>query len=161
MVVSIILLVLLGLTQPLLTQQIHNHRLLTSLQSLYQSMQRARILAITQSTFVTVCPSKEGHFCDDSPDWHDGWIVFLDPLRVGQPSSQEALVEIRESVDKLVLSSGRRVRTRFSPEGTAYGHNLTIIACSRETEPLPRLVLSNAGRIRWEPVSSTEKCTKF
>lgn len=158
MVAITILLILLGVFQPTLTQQLHDQHISASMHTLYRSLQRARLNAISKSNYVTVCPSHSGQGCDDGSMWHHGWISFLDPLKSGQPSSPSAIFEVTEAQERLHLFSGRRKRTRFGPDGGAYGFNLTVTACNGSHEPLGGLVVSNVGRIRWQSAHDGEAC---
>jgi len=131
------------------------HHLLTS------SLAIARLSAVKRGEAVSVCPSKDGLSCEDEPIWDGGWIVFLDPGRTGQPTSPNAVLQRIDGIGaSLALRSTKgRTRVRFTPNGWAYGSNLSIRLCSRESaQLLGKVVVNNGGRPRSERFEEAKPC---
>ena len=158
MIVMALFAVLMGLISPAMAARAPEQDRFFAAHHLYAEFNRARLVAVTQQTHLTVCPSHSGTHCDGTNQWHVGWIAFLDPDKNGQPPNPRAILARGEDQPTLRITSGGRHRVRFQPQGTAYGNNLTLVFCSagvsgRATE----LVVSNPGRIQLregEPCSS-------
>lgn len=117
------------------------------------SLATARTLSITRGQRVSVCPLDSGNRCSGGSDWTRGWMVFLDPDRVGQPKDSDAVVQIMEREPgngalRVGTTPGRRL-VRYSPLGTAGGSNLTLSICAgNENRLLGQVVVSMSGRTR-------------
>ena len=113
------------------------------------SLAGARLRAIRDSAPVTVCPSADGRTCRADGIWTDGWIIYRDPRRSDQPTSDAAVIQQFDSLKpglRLRSTKGRK-RVRFLPSGWAYGSNLSIRLCSSE-RLLGSVVVNNGGRPR-------------
>lgn len=125
------------------------------------SLAIARLSAVKHGHPVSVCPSSDGLNCRDDLIWDDGWIVFSAPDRVEQPGSADAVLQRIDGVGTgLALRStvGRKL-VRFTPDGWAYGSNLSIRLCSREpVRLLGKVVVNNGGRPRSERYDKAEPC---
>ncbi len=149
MVVLALLSVLMGLVTPAMAARAPERDRFFAAHQLYAELHRARLLAVTQATHLTLCPSQSGDHCDGTNAWHQGWIAFKDPDKSGQPENRAAVLAYGEAQPDLRITSGGRVRVRFQPQGTAYGNNLTIEFCSAQNHGrATTLVVSNPGRIR-------------
>lgn len=149
MVVMALLSVLMGLITPAMAARAPERDRFFAAHQLYAQLHRARLMAITQQTHLTLCPSQSGQRCDATNAWHQGWIAFKDPDKSGQPQNLRAVLVHGEAQPGLHITSGGRVRVRFQPEGTAYGNNLTVEFCPlQSTGRATALVVSNPGRIR-------------
>lgn len=123
------------------------HHLLTS------SLALARITAVSRGKPVTVCPSSNGTNCRTDTVWEDGWIVFIDPLRTGNPASEAAIVQRLDPIGPglALRSTAARRRVRFSPSGWSSGSNLSVRLCSaKDQRHLGSVIVNNAGRPRSE-----------
>ncbi len=76
-------------------------RIMGETNNLANTLQRARIDAVTLSEPVSVCPSNNGASCTGSP-WHEGWIVFTDN---GAPGAVDG--------SDFVLSRGQPANSEF------------------------------------------------
>lgn len=125
------------------------------------SLAIARLGAVKRGEPVSVCPSSDGLRCRDDVVWDDGWIVFVDPGRNDQPGSEAAVLQRIDGIgDGLALrSTGGRTMVRFTPDGWAYGSNLSIRLCSREpARLLGKVVVNNGGRPRSERFDKEKPC---
>lgn len=130
--------------------------------SLTASLMAARLQAISERLPVAVCPSSDGRHCRITTDWSNGWIVFRDPQRAGQPARERDVLHRGDPVAKtvrLTSSSGRHL-IRYQPAGHAAGTNATFRLCSTARgSVLTRVIVSNAGRARVERPRRSLPCT--
>lgn len=150
LVVLVIVMTLIILIKPALNRHLLERKALAESQHLFQGLRRARLAAMTHNQPVMACPSRDGGTCDLISEWHHGWMVFRDPLGLGQPHHPEDILEVGGASKWLILTSGSRTRTRFSPNGSAYGYNLTINVCQSRNQVIQAdIIVSNPGRVRW------------
>lgn len=99
--------ILLTIGVPSFQNIVATNRIASLTNELSGALQLARSEAVTRGKTVTVCKtddvSDSAPSCNASADWQDGWVVFVDdnndgddtgetPLRVGQPSSGNAVI---------------------------------------------------------------------
>lgn len=109
-----------------------------------------RSLAITQRVPMSMCPSADGATCRPDQVWSQGWILFKDPDRRGQPAQSADILRVTQyppTSDIDVTSSLGRPVVRFLPSGRSSGTNITISLCSN-AKRLADVVVNNAGRAR-------------
>lgn len=151
-----------GLISPSLAQPLDRQSQRASMHQLHSHLNRARFLAISQQTWVTACPSASGRRCDRTTRWHDGWLVFIDRHKSGQPDDPDAVIAIGEALTTGVITSGARQRIRFDPQGHAYGSNGTIEQCpSKAPGPIQKIVVSNPGRVRFVEPDQLAVCHRL
>lgn len=122
----------------------------TSQGALLDALQRARADAVMRNARVLLCPSADGHRCDDATAWQRGWIVALDRDRDGQPDADAPLLIAHAALTAgtRVYSSAGRKRVAFHASGSAAGSNTRFTLCSMATRSGSAVVVSNAGRVR-------------
>lgn len=133
------------------TQATNAYYLLTS------SLMAARSGAVTRHRPVSVCPSADGLRCRDDAVWDEGWIVYLDPVRSGQPGDAAAVLKRidRLGSDLVVRATVGRPQVRYQPDGRASGSNVSLRICSRRSRSLlGSVIVNNAGRARSERSST-------
>ncbi|MBB4130220.1 GspH/FimT family pseudopilin [Xanthomonas sp. 3075] len=110
----------------------------------------ARSLAITHRIPVSVCPSIDGASCRSEREWSQGWILFKDPQRSGQPADVHSIVRVEQyaASDNISITGtiGRSL-VRFLPNGRNSGSNITISLCTR-AQRLADVIVNNSGRTR-------------
>lgn len=149
MVAIAVLAVILTTAVPALGSFLEQQRLTAGANHLVSHLQFARGQAISRNTLVAACPSTDGATCTGGNRWDDGWIVYLDPDKAGQPDGPEDVLRVVQDVEGLSADSDGRYRVRFKPSGMAYGTNLTIHLCSPDNPEAARAVIvSNPGRVR-------------
>ncbi|MGV7167618.1 GspH/FimT family pseudopilin [Xanthomonas citri] len=121
----------------------------------------ARSLAVTQGEPVSLCPTMDGTRCRTDRIWSQGWILFKDPGRDGQPPSAASVVRVEHDfatggID-IVSTAGRSI-VRFLPNGRSSGTNITISLCSNARR-LADVVVNNSGRARTVRYTSPTGCT--
>ena len=146
-----ITILLTGLAIPSLRETLHDNTIGSGRSQLTTLLNLARSTAIRRGLSVTLCPSDDGSACsDDWRGWHRGMLLFEDPNRNRQRDVGEAVIRRQESQPQLIIHSspGRR-SIRYSPDGAAWGSNLTLRICSRAGRGRNRaLVLYGTGRVR-------------
>ena len=129
------------------TQATNAYYLLTS------SLMAARSGAVSRRQPVAVCPSADGLHCRGDSVWEDGWIVFLDAAKTGQPKDAAAILKRvdRLGSDLVIRASAGRLQVRYHPDGRSSGSNVSIRICSRRSASLlGSVVVNNSGRARSE-----------
>src|SRR4249919_3390118 len=77
-VVLAIVAILFGVALPAVNSGMEAAHSFDARSSLLASLTVASNRAALTSTRAVICPSPTGSSCDDSVDWSQGWIVFLD-----------------------------------------------------------------------------------
>lgn len=149
MIAIALLAVILTTAVPALGRLFEQQRLTAAANHLVTHLQFARSEAIKRNDLVAACPSSDGGACTGGNRWEDGWIVYLDPDKTGQPANPAAVLRVVQGQPGLRMSSGGRYRVRFKGSGMAYGTNLTIRLCTAGNPHAARAVIvSNPGRVR-------------
>jgi type IV fimbrial biogenesis protein FimT len=150
MVVTVVAATLLSIGLPAYSHLRERVAVRSASHALTASLSLARTLAVTRRTPVSICPTRDGRTCAHATDWDDGWMVFLDPARRGQPASADHVIARDPGRSDLSMrSTGGRRLVRYQPDGRAWGSNVTLRLCSRhEGEVLARVVVNNVGRVR-------------
>jgi type IV fimbrial biogenesis protein FimT len=126
---------------------------LDALHGLTTSLAAARMAAVARGRPVSVCPSADGLHCRTDLIWDEGWLVFVDADRSGQPAGPGAILHHvqRAAADLPVRATAGRHRVRYQPDGMAGGSNISLSLCRRSDGRLVGQVVVNlAGRIRSE-----------
>jgi len=124
-------------------------RIVSAANDLVAHINQARLHAVTRREIAVVCPSLDGAGCTGHNRWDDGWIVFRDPDRNGEPDQPGDVLRVGSGMQNLVIDSAGRTRIRYQPSGTAGGTNLTIKLCDTSDPDRSRAVIvSNPGRPR-------------
>ncbi len=156
-----VLAIMLGIGLPAFGPTIERIRVTNAYNVLTTSLMSARATAIARGEPVTVCPSHDGVHCRDDQIWEDGWIIFLDGQRTGEPAGVRSILRRIESVGShLALRSTQgRPWVRYLANGRTPGSNVSLRLCSREDERLIGLVVvNNSGRARSQRLDGTKSC---
>ena len=141
--------ILMTIAVPSVGNLIREHRVTSHANTLVAHLHYARHEAVFRRTHVSACPSMDRQTCTGDNRWDQGWIVFVDAQRRGQPDDPDDILRVVQPNEDLLLHSAGRIRVRFQPHGGAYGTNLTIRVCDPTGTADPRAVIvSNPGRIR-------------
>ena len=145
--------VVMTLGLPAFADTLQRTRVSTASHSLSSTLASARSTAVMRREPVSVCPMTAQHRCRMDGVWEDGWMVFRDSRRTGQPASESDILRVVDALDEgLILraTSGRH-RARFQPDGRSTGSTLTLSLCSaNDHRLLGRVILNNWGRARTE-----------
>lgn len=120
--------------------------------TMFAAIQYARGLAVTTASRVVLCPSNSETMCQDDPDWHKGWIVFVDDNHNRERDEGETIYLVGDKAEDgfQITSSRYRRRIGFLPTGMSYGSNVTLRFCPPSgANVVPKaIVISNSGRPR-------------
>ncbi len=158
---------------PPFTNFIKDSRQSSSLINLRSDLYLARSTAIRYYRHVVACPSNSDNSnCSGSPDWENGWMVFVDVNKNGECNSINGICEDNGKVIKVgkaITATDLKLRgyrhrgykIRYDPEGFSYAFNGSIIACdSRGVEKARGLVISNTGRVRSTDEDDDLRCER-
>lgn len=146
-----VLAILTVLALPSFKGTLERTRTATALNRLTATLSSARSTALMRRQAVSVCPSQEGLTCRKDGIWEDGWIVFVDDKKTGQPASSSDILRVAEplSASLILRATPGRPRARFQPNGQSTGSTLTLSLCLRNGHrPLGQVILNNWGRAR-------------
>lgn len=122
---------------------------------LYSLMQAASRASFT-GTKAVLCPSKNGETCDDTIDWSDGWIIYMDQNSNHEREASEKLVNTVQALEGEVRLHSTVGRTRIVFQGNAgnAGSNVSFTQCDGRGPGKARsLIMSNAGGLRDAPAT--------
>jgi type IV fimbrial biogenesis protein FimT len=131
--------------------------------TLVTALEAARILAVSRSRHVVVCPSVDQQYCGRTTEWQHGWIVFSDTNHDGARDTEEPILSVAqaEPAGVAILGGAGRMRIDFRPDGSSPGSNATFTICdSRGAAEAQAIVINNAGRLRTgkAPASGAAAC---
>jgi type IV fimbrial biogenesis protein FimT len=119
--------------------------------TLVTALETARILAVSRSRHVVVCPSVDQQYCGRTSEWQHGWIVFSDTNHDGARDTEEPILSVTQahSSGVAILSGAGRKRIDFRPDGSSPGSNVTFTICdARGAAEAQAIVINNTGRLR-------------
>lgn len=144
--------VLFGIALPAFSSGIDAARASDARSALLASLMTASHKGALTGTRAVLCPSLDGQACiDSSPDWSQGWIVFLDRNADRERTPDESVVHHQGPLaDGVRLrSTSGRTRIVFQGNGGNAGSNATFTLCDgRGPAKAQSLVLNNIGRLR-------------
>lgn len=111
----------------------------------------ARSEAIKQAEWVNICKSLDDTTCDNSGEWHEGWIIFVDQNRDRQRNPGEKILRIGSSDTPSVTIDYGGAQTSnyviYKPNGRS-PHNGTFTFCITQEDVHPRALVFFRGRVR-------------
>jgi type IV fimbrial biogenesis protein FimT len=145
----------MALALPSFTQMRRNSESRSASHLLAASLAAARLAAVSLNRPVAVCAATTGGMCRSDGIWDEGWLVYRDDRRTGQPLNSTAVIHHvgpgQMAPGLRVRSSVHRSQARFLPDGRSSGSNLSILVCHPDTRVPPlRVIVNNAGRVRSE-----------
>ncbi len=136
---------------PELKRILASNRMITEINGLVAHLHLARSEAVNRGKRVVLCPGSDDGRCLGSPEWHRGYILFVDDNGNRERDTREPLIRVH-AVDApgiLITSSASRRRISYHPDGASPGSNLTFIFCeSQDATPPKAVIVSNTGRPR-------------
>ena len=140
-----------GLALPAFNRALERTRTATALNQLLSTLTSARSTALTRRRPVSVCPSHDRLTCRTDGIWEDGWIMFVDAGKTGQPAGAAEILRVADPLNRSLLlrATPGRHRARFLSDGRSTGSTLTLSLCLRTGHrPLGQVILNNWGRAR-------------
>ncbi|MFN3957350.1 MAG: GspH/FimT family pseudopilin [Tepidimonas ignava] len=178
MVTLTVLAILLAIGVPSLQSFVTSSRLRAATQDLFESLQTARMEAIRRNLRVTVCKANANFSnCNNTGQWQQGWIVFVDQTPGVAPSvdSTDAIIQVRPPLGGDIVihgnggSHGTATYVSFTADGGSKQLNGAFMAgtlrvCSTnaalsDNTRARQIVINAAGRVVSEAVSGvTNTC---
>ena len=160
--------VLISAAAPSMKQTVDSARLNGHADALLSALATSRTEAIRRGQSVVVCPSRDAVSCSTaSEDWSTGWIIFPDPLALGNPSSPAAIIRTYQSNDTRIrataaatLNGGIRYTAQGYSERPSGAFQAGTIAFCLPAMHAPengrQIVIARGGRVRSSRVSVTD-----
>jgi prepilin-type N-terminal cleavage/methylation domain-containing protein len=125
--IMLVVAVLASVGLPGMTRMLEGNRLSANTNRLVSSLYAARSEAVKRNTDVVICTrNNAGDGCDAGEYWNNGWIVFVDDDKHGDPGygvyndddADEVLLNLVEKSDTgMVFKAGASKNIRFTGEG--------------------------------------------
>ncbi len=118
---------------------------------LFLALNLARSRAVTTESHVVLCPSANQLSCDDTAQWHQGWLVFLDQDRNGTRGPEESIINVGQAFPPGIALSSTEGRKHiiYRADGSSGGSNVTFTVCDRRgLSKASSIVINNGGRPR-------------
>ena len=112
--------VLVGLAAPSFINTIEENNLTAAANDMLAALNLARSTAITQREDVRICKSTNGTSCDNTLNWEQGWLVFIDK---DPPGADEVIRVFSALPEGYTLRQGGNFNdwVEFKPSGAARG----------------------------------------
>ena len=151
MMTMTVLAILIAAAAPAFGNLIQSTEAQTSRSSLSTALGTARILAVSRTRHIVMCPSTDLQYCGHTTEWQHGWLIFVDSDHDGARGTDEELLSVADALPEgvAILTTAGRTRVDYRPDGSAPGSNVTFTVCDRRGDDLATaLVINNAGRVR-------------
>jgi len=144
--------ILLTAGVPSFTTSIKNNRMVTQLNGFAGALNLARSEAVKRGRTVTLCiRNTAGTDCNNSGDWQDGWIVFVDLDSDGAVDTNE-MISTREPFDgaqTFVFWTGANNIITYNGHGRATGATGNFNICDdRGVNYAHGIGISSTGRVQ-------------
>lgn len=154
----IILAIVATITLPNLTYFLAQNRLENTLNRVFRGLYYARGYAVTNSSYVTICPLESGS-CTDN--WHEDIYIFEDANSSLSLDTGEFVIRVTDQVDPRDTLTYPRKAITYRPDGSiSFMQSGSFIYCNVQYPELRgnRLTVSQVGRIR---IRDSDKCIKI
>lgn len=147
-----ILSILLASTLPDLSTLIANERSVVLTNRITGALAYARSTAITRQTTVITCQSLNSSTCNNSGDWHRGFITFVDHNNSKQRENDELLLRAYAAVNNGTQaifkgSAGIKHYIKYKSSGYAFP-NGSFLICNPAIGRGKALIMFRTGRLR-------------
>jgi len=157
-ITTAITLIIISLATPSFGSLIRRSQVESKANTVFDVFQLSRNMAISQSQFITICPSEKGIAC--SKKWQDGVMAFIDSDHDRQLSSDDEVINFQPGTSSSTLHGNQPYFT-YSPLGTLKGRMGSLITCSKNADNTlsVRLLISQMGRVRVKKDTLTDVST--
>ena len=113
----------------------------------------ARSEAVTKQMTIITCQSNNGSKCNQSENWHNGWIIFADKNQNKQREPEEMLLKVYAATDNgtqvIFNGSGAGIKyyMKYKPSGAAWP-NGSFLICNPNIGVGKALIMTQSGRLR-------------
>ena len=132
---------------------VQDNRLVTQVNQLLGHLNLVRSEAIKRGTTVTICKSANGVDCTPTSDWHEGWIIFVDPNRNRTVDAGEAIIRAQQALTegntvKFRASLGQNNDVTYRPTGFSEKNGTFTFCDARGPSRARAIILYRTGRPR-------------
>lgn len=120
MVTLAVLAILLSIAAPNMQSLVASSRLASNTNDFVGQLSQAQMEALRRGIRITVCKTANGSTCTDSGNWSQGWIVFTDPNRNGNPSGQTIIGKGIASSGITIVGDAKLAKfVSYGPDGSS------------------------------------------
>jgi type IV fimbrial biogenesis protein FimT len=153
MIVTVtVLAILAGLAAPSFSDFMRRNQVSSQSNEFLGALRLARATAISESRFVSICPSKDPSAatpaCEDSADFSQGWIMYNATVANKPFAAGDVLVKVNQATPNVSLMApdAGKVIT-FNARGASTAGALGILLCARRgSESIGESTLRATGR---------------
>lgn len=119
----------------------------------------ARTEAVTKQMTIITCQSNNGSECNQSENWHNGWIIFADKNQNKQREPEEMLLKVYAATDNgtqvIFNGSGAGIKyyMKYKPSGAAWP-NGSFLICNPNIGVGKALIMTQSGRLRLSKIQT-------
>jgi len=150
----------MAIAVPSMSAFVRNAELTSTANSLLASLNTARSEAMKRAMNAMVVPI-------DATNWSQGWIVFVDKARNGNPNDSTNIIVMRQDALPSYFAVSGPAGFKFDASGFAITNNGTVsvvrqdVSGAEQLRETRRVKVGNTGRVRiCTPTSTTDtECT--
>jgi len=148
-VILAMLVILTGFAAPSFNRLLASQRVVGEVNRFVGTLHQGRSEAILRNQRIVICQQQDDR-CTPNGGWQHGWFSFVDSNRNGVFDVSEPRLRQQTSLNPAItVTSGRRSRVVFQPDGVTPGTNATFTVCHTGFPELARaVIISNTGRVR-------------
>ncbi len=160
--------ILLTTGVPSFKQTLQNSRRATQVNAFIADMAYARSEALKRGDRVSLCRSNNYAdalpHCGTGDGWEDGWIVFSDSDRNGNPDEASDILRVHAALKgtQVTFRGNQNVRSRihYAPTGGISGTMGTLIRCDGRGPGTDarQIIFPLTGRVRTTPGDGSISC---
>lgn len=151
MVTVAVLAILTAVAAPSMVDFMRRNQVTSQSNEFLGALRLARATAISQSRFISLCPSKTSAdanpVCVDSNDYSQGWIMYTATAANKAFAGGNTVIQVAQAapnVSLLAPAAGKIIT--FSARGASTAGNLRILLCSRRGGDAGQSTLRATGR---------------
>ncbi len=144
-----ILAILLSVAVPSFSQMMRRNRLATAVNELVTALNLGRSEAYKRGLPVSVCATDSSQAsCPSTPNWANGWIVFVDTNGDGLRTSTETIIQNYSAVNNISVTTASAAVT-FNPVGVSSATSLVVkpTSCVAAAPEKRTITIATTGRI--------------
>lgn len=107
----------------------------------------ARTESIMKQINIITCQSNNGSECNESTNWHNGWIIFADNNSNQQRDPDEQLLRVYPATTNGTKAKFWKYYVKYKPDGRSYP-NGSFLICHPGIGVGKALVMFHTGRLR-------------
>jgi type IV fimbrial biogenesis protein FimT len=152
--------ILNAMAVPYFSEFISSLRTYNAAHMLRVALVTARSEALKRNRPVRICPSRDGFTCTSTKYWEQGWISFESSTgSTGRADDNPVIQQGMALEGATIRKNGTEITVIFDRNGRIGLSRSFHICDSRSREPVLRIVLNQAGRIRVTTIGI--KCSAF